>query len=93
MESFDALWEIYEARCAFGGVPIQDFVVELAEGQHGRFEAETVVKLLEKLLASVLENIDMMAESNPALLEVVDEKKEEHTHFYRELIVKVRDNF
>ena len=88
--SFDQLWHVYEEHCAFGGMPVRDFIEALRLGEYGSFEESTLVQLLEKLRSSVLENIDMMAEQNPALLNVVDEKKEEQSQFYQKLINEVR---
>lgn len=84
------LWELYEEHSAFGGTPVQDFVRSAAAGEYGEFSSDTLVALVEKLMASVMENIDMMAESNPALAEVADDKKEEQSAFYRKLIVEIR---
>ena len=85
------LWQVYEEHSAFGGVPISEFIRGAQKGEYGEFSADELVELLETLLDSVLENIEMMAASNPALADVADERKEDQNLFYRKLIVEVRD--
>ena len=84
------LWSVYEEHCAFAGVPVQDFTRELSEGTYGDFSKDDIVALLERLLAAVIENIDLMAESDPRVADMAEDRKEEQTAFYRELIAKVR---
>lgn len=85
------LWAVYEEHCAFAGVPIQDFIRELAQGTHGEFSSDDIVALLERLQSAVIENIELMASTDPRLAEMAEERKEEQTAFYRELIAQVRD--
>ena len=90
MEVREDLWSVYEEHCAFAGVPVQDFVREAVKGTYGDFSKDDIVALLEKLLAAVLENIELMADADPRVADMAEDRKEEQTAFYRELIAEVR---
>lgn len=86
----DALMEAYQsAFLEEPGLSLERFLERVAAGRHGRFREQDIADFLDAVEAQILANIDTMAEANPQLAPLREERIAET----QRMIAALRERF